>query len=125
MSEKISESQQQEKLFQLGSVFSPAAPIISRDLFYGRMKQLTSISDMVNERGQHAILYGERGVGKTSLANIILEDYRGALTTKVICSRNESFKELWQKAFSQLSFTRLQSQVGFVAEAKEETVQLE
>lgn len=52
-------------------VFKPATPITTRDLFAGRWGELTSISDAVRQAGLHALIYGERGVGKTSLANVV------------------------------------------------------
>jgi len=60
----------QEKAFMLGTVFKPTAPINREDLFAGRQPQTRDVVDAVNQQGQHAVLYGERGVGKTSLANM-------------------------------------------------------
>jgi len=56
---------------QAGLVFTPNTPIDQRALFAGRGDQIRRIIDAVNQAGQHAILFGERGVGKTSLANVI------------------------------------------------------
>jgi hypothetical protein len=44
--------------------FTPTAPIKSRDLFAGRKVQVDKVVRAVLQRGEHAILYGERGVGK-------------------------------------------------------------
>src|SRR5271168_4257856 len=57
--------------FQTGSIFTPGAPINEKDLFAGRSEQVEKIIDAVSQHGCHAILYGERGVGKTSLSNMI------------------------------------------------------
>lgn len=65
----------EELLKILNKVFSPIAPIKRKDFFFGRRMQLDHIVDAINETGQHAILYGERGVGKTSLANIMYDAY--------------------------------------------------
>jgi DNA polymerase III gamma/tau subunit len=54
-----------------GEVFTPSAPIDNQALFAGRVNQLNRIIGAVSQRGQHAILFGERGVGKTSLANVL------------------------------------------------------
>jgi replication-associated recombination protein RarA len=56
---------------QLNDLYSPSAPINSEKLFYGRKEQLNKIHEAVDERGLHIVLYGERGVGKTSMANIL------------------------------------------------------
>jgi Cdc6-like AAA superfamily ATPase len=39
-------------------------------MFAGRQRQASKIVDAVGERGRHIILYGERGVGKSSMAQI-------------------------------------------------------
>lgn len=51
--------------------FSPGDPVQEKDLFSGRTSQIKSLMDAVSQRGRHAIVYGERGVGKTSLVNIL------------------------------------------------------
>ncbi len=63
---------------EVGRVFSPAAPIDERALFAGRRRQLRAVIDAISQRGQHAIIYGERGVGKTSLGNVLSEFLTGA-----------------------------------------------
>jgi Cdc6-like AAA superfamily ATPase len=75
------------------------------------------------ERGQHAILYGERGVGKTSLANIINESLEGILSVKVTCNRTENFKHIWGKIFKRVSFVAESQSIGFTADEK--TIQLD
>jgi hypothetical protein len=55
----------------IGQVFTPGSPINERDLFAGRIEQLEKIIDAVSERCCHAVLFGERGAGKTSLTNIV------------------------------------------------------
>ena len=64
------------KLEILAEAFSPSAPITSKKSFYGRYDQLSKVENAVLEKGQHIIMYGERGVGKTSLANIAEEMHR-------------------------------------------------
>ena len=56
---------------EITEAFSPGAPVQERDLFAGRSTQIASLEDAVNQRGRHAIVYGERGVGKTSLVNVL------------------------------------------------------
>ena len=50
--------------------FTPHKPIDSLDLFFGRQSEVQRIIEQINTPGQHSLLYGERGVGKSSLANI-------------------------------------------------------
>jgi ABC-type molybdenum transport system ATPase subunit/photorepair protein PhrA len=56
---------------QASTVFQPRTPITGKDLFAGRWAELTDISDAVHQAGLHVAIYGERGVGKTSLANVV------------------------------------------------------
>ena len=71
----ISSGEMREKAFMLGTVFKPSAPINREDLFAGRLSQIRDVVDAINQQGQHAVLYGKRGVGKTSLANMIFSAF--------------------------------------------------
>jgi Cdc6-like AAA superfamily ATPase len=115
----------ESKLLLLNGIFTPASPIITRDLFFGRVEQLNRVIDTINEKGQHAVLYGERGVGKTSLANIINESLKGILTAKVTCNRTENFTNIWKKMFKRVSFIAKSPGTGFTAVESEKTVQLD
>lgn len=88
-------------LAKIGSAFSPSAPIDRKALFAGRIDQLRDGISAVTQRGQHAIIYGERGVGKTSFANVLLEIF-GEQVNKpacglVNCDGTMSFSDLWHK----------------------------
>ena len=86
-------------------VFVPASPIISKDLFAGRVRQLQKVIDVINQTGQHAILFGERGVGKTSLANVMAPLAHAInnklVSAKVNCDGTDSLDSLWRKAFGE------------------------
>jgi len=57
--------------FEAAQTFSPSTPLDETDLFAGRRAQLQKVLDATSERGKHVILFGERGVGKTSLAKLV------------------------------------------------------
>ncbi len=84
-------------------LFRPAAPIDSADLFAGRIEQLKSLVEVVYQAGAHAIVYGERGVGKTSLANIIKDklmgEYKVSQVVKISCDPEDTFPKIWGKVF--------------------------
>jgi len=103
----------EQKLLILRQVFSPTSPIKEKDFFYGRINQLEKIADAINCEGQHAILYGERGVGKTSLANIMATSYTHLYPIKITCDRTDSFKTLWQRAFESIQFSKTTTGIGF------------
>lgn len=59
------------KRFEANQLFTPSAPIAVAELFAGRQQQAAKIVDAIGERGRHIVMYGERGVGKSSMAQII------------------------------------------------------
>src|SRR3989442_2618329 len=52
--------------------FTPHKPINSEKLFFGRQAEVQRLLECMTTPGLHALLFGERGVGKSSLANITL-----------------------------------------------------
>lgn len=113
------------KLGILNRVFSPTAPIKKQDFFSGRINQLEKVCDAVNENGQHAIVYGERGVGKTSLANIISESLTNLYPIKITCNKNDTFISLWLQAFKKIQFSTTTEGLGFKPETKKNIQNLE
>ena len=92
---------------RVAEVFTPGAPIDSLDLFAGRLEQIKDVLSAVAQRGQHVVLYGERGVGKTSLANIVDDFFAGrgvgALdAVRVNCGTTDDFFAIWRKIFREL-----------------------
>ena len=111
-----------EKILLLNKVFSPSSPIKKSDFFSGRITQIDKICDVINEDGQHAIVYGERGVGKTSFANIISESLTNIYPIKITCNKNDTFHTLWKQAFNQIQFSKTIAGLGFKPEIKKELV---
>ena len=93
--------------YELGSIFTPGSPINNRDLFSGRVDQISKIINAVSQRGYHAILYGERGVGKTSLSNIaemiLTHSQPESLCLRVTCDTSDDYSSLWKKTFENLT----------------------
>lgn len=115
----------EDKLNKLEYVFSPTAPIEKRDLFSGRLGQLSDLYSAIKQRGAHAVLYGDRGVGKTSLANMAMTMFPDVVASKVTCNRSEDFKILWQEALKKVKFFSDRRGIGFNAELKRESIQLD
>ena len=102
--------------FQPGSVFTPGAPVSEKELFAGRTEQVEKIVDAISQRGCHAILYGERGVGKTSLSNMIstfLAKRQAFIISRTNCDISDTYRSLWTKAFKDIDLSRRQPSVGF------------
>lgn len=99
---------------KINEAFTPSAPINNSDLFAGRSKQIDRVVQAVFQRGQHAIIFGERGIGKTSLANIIYDLLIMAgksefQVAKHTCGADINFAGLWRAIFKQLTITRRDS----------------
>ncbi|MEJ0024513.1 MAG: AAA family ATPase [Rhizomicrobium sp.] len=87
-------------------LFTPSAPIDESDLFAGRQTQIRRLIEVVLERGKHAVLYGERGVGKTSLAKVFPMLFP-SIVKKVLLFREQidptdNFSSAWMKVFKDI-----------------------
>ncbi len=104
---------------RLSSAFTPSAPVSKFQLFSGRLDHLQRVTDAVFQPGQHVIIYGERGVGKTSLANV-LADWLEILkkhnyqVVRHNCAAGSTFNSIWKGVFRELSFMRYGT--GFLSE---------
>src|SRR5262245_6200015 len=92
---------------RLSQVFTPSAPINRRELFRGRIDQILQITSALNQPGRHVVLYGERGVGKTSLANLLadfiaIDEGMVEPTVRVNCTSQDDFRTLWAKVAREL-----------------------
>jgi Cdc6-like AAA superfamily ATPase len=90
------------------AAFSPGSPVQEKDLFSGRAAQIAALEDAVDQRGRNAIVFGERGVGKTSLANILAlvsnRPTRQVVYIRVNCDPTDTFTSLWKKVFKRMSY---------------------
>jgi len=93
---------------EVREAFSPAAPITRRDCLAGRTEQLVQILDVVAQRGQHAVVYGERGVGKTSLAAVATNGLldRRTIALRVNCDGSDNFESIWRKVLGEAQLAR-------------------
>ena len=93
--------------FRAADIFSPHAPIDEEQLFAGRLSLMDGLVETVFQRGQHAILYGDRGVGKTSLANILKDKvFAKSQRFRFIkrnCTASHNFKTIWQQLLDEIA----------------------
>lgn len=85
---------------QLGTLFNPSGPVSERELFAGRIEQIARVIEAIAQAGQHVVLYGERGVGKTSLAGLIhdfWDDVRreSLYVVRYNCDSDDTFESVW------------------------------
>lgn len=89
---------------KLAESFSPGAPVGAFELFFGRNKQMNQLIGVARQRGQHAVVFGERGVGKTSLATIVAGSRAstGHLAARMSCANDSTFASIWDNALEAL-----------------------
>ncbi|XBT41646.1 ATP-binding protein [Pseudomonas viridiflava] len=75
----------------LNLAFRPHYPIEDPDSFFGREAERDRVIQALHSPGQHIVIYGERGAGKTSLARV---STIGHSRVDVFCERESSFSKL-------------------------------
>ena len=91
------------KAFEASQLFTPSSPLTENDLFAGRSEQIQKMLEATGERGKHVILFGERGVGKTSLArlfeNFFPKTLRHVHVVREQVDPTDTFSSIWKKVF--------------------------
>ena len=105
----MTHEQWQTLRFEAVRIFTPSTPIGVAELFSGRQQQIQRLIDAVAERGRHAIIYGEAGVGKTSLAQIIQHvvpaGNRKVTYVRKAAFSSDTFSSIWMSIFRDIRFT--------------------
>jgi Cdc6-like AAA superfamily ATPase len=104
-----------DRMRLVAEAFRPAAPIDRRALFSGRSEEIAELYSVIAQPGQHAVIYGERGVGRTSLAVVVAELLRGSgiFVARATCDSSDNFSTVWRKALSEISFSHTTEAIGF------------
>ena len=91
--------------FEIAALFD-GAPIDEEDLFAGRATEVQRTLEAVFARSKHVVLFGERGVGKTSLSNIFWKRFnkmtRSFVVARVQAGPHDNFTTLWLRAIEEL-----------------------
>jgi Cdc6-like AAA superfamily ATPase len=76
--------------------FTPTRPKQNSELFFGRSQQLRRVIAAIEEERAHVMIYGERGSGKTSLANVLAHKAgeAGYLVLRFACSSEIGFEDI-------------------------------
>ena len=106
--------------------FTPTRPIGLPELLSGRIPLLRRLLRDIVTPAQHVLLYGDRGVGKTSIAKVLAilaqEDDQpaGRRSIVVSCDSNDNYGSIWRKVFQEVLLA--ESQLGFDAYHKRRIV---
>jgi hypothetical protein len=79
-----------------GEAFTPTQPKVGRRRLVGREAELRRILQALREDRAHVVLYSERGRGKTSLANLVVESLRrsSSMVARHTCEAGTTFDSL-------------------------------
>ncbi|MEX0682316.1 MAG: ATP-binding protein [Dehalococcoidia bacterium] len=86
---------------QIPRVFTPGSPIDHKDFLAGRLKERDQAIAAVSRVGQHAAIYGERGVGKTSLAGLVHQFWlevskdHSLIAVRINCDPLDDYPTIW------------------------------
>jgi Cdc6-like AAA superfamily ATPase len=85
---------------KLRHAFTPSQPMANRRLFAGREDILKTVIRSIEDQRLHVVLYGERGIGKTSLLHVLTQAASEAryIVVYASCGANSSFDETFRAA---------------------------
>jgi Cdc6-like AAA superfamily ATPase len=88
----------------LRQVLSPTTPIRSAEFLRGRHRKLEEIRRSLIQPGRHIFIYGDRGVGKTSLAQTAAYEHQAASHEPILlgCDPLSTFYGIAQDIISRL-----------------------
>ncbi|GGI86958.1 hypothetical protein GCM10007973_24230 [Polymorphobacter multimanifer] len=94
------DSEMARRKLALRDALGASQPVINRDVFAGRHDALGQLITAVEQNRVHVVIYGERGIGKTSLAHVFAETAREAryLVLYGSCGSDADFSAMF-KAF--------------------------
>lgn len=85
---------------KLRQAFTPSQPIADRRLFAGREDILKTVIRSIEDQRLHVVIYGERGIGKTSLLHVLTQAASDAryIVVYTSCGANATFDETFRTA---------------------------
>jgi Holliday junction resolvasome RuvABC ATP-dependent DNA helicase subunit len=91
--------------FEIQTLFD-GAPVDEEDLFAGRSVEVRKIMEAVFSKSKHVVLFGEKGVGKTSLTNVFWKRFsktlRSFIIARIQAGPHDTFSTLWGRALEEL-----------------------
>ena len=100
-----------ETVARLSDIFTPTRPVNLPNLLAGRLDTLLRLLEDARTDSQHVLLYGDRGVGKTSIARVLgvlveQRETRPMAAIFVSCDTSDRFSGMWRKVFQEVPLTK-------------------
>lgn len=89
---------------KLRNAFTPSQPVVDRRMFAGRTDVLGAMISSIEDQRLHLVIYGERGIGKTSLLHMLAGAARDARYIVVYssCGAGTNFQETFRAAAAEI-----------------------
>jgi Cdc6-like AAA superfamily ATPase len=89
---------------KLRTAFTPSQPVVDRRMFAGRGDMLSTVIGAIEDQQLHLVIYGERGIGKTSLLHMLTDAAREARYIVVYssCGAATTFQEVFQAGAAEI-----------------------
>lgn len=86
------------------NAFTPAQPVVDARMFAGRSKLLEGMIAAIEDKRSHVIIFGERGIGKTSLLRIFTMAAREAryIVVYFSCGATSDFSEMFRAVAAEI-----------------------
>jgi Cdc6-like AAA superfamily ATPase len=83
---------------KLLNAYTPARPVVDRRMFAGRTGIMQTLIHAIEEQRLHVVIYGERGVGKSSLLQLVSQAAKDAryLVAYIDCGQRSEFDETFR-----------------------------
>lgn len=83
---------------RLRQAYTPAQPVTDPKMFAGRTKIMATLIRAIEDQRLHTIIYGERGIGKTSLLQVLSRAAQEAryLVVYITCGARSEFDETFR-----------------------------
>lgn len=104
----------------LRDIFTPTQPVTQRARFAGRLAVLSKLISTIEEQRSHVVVYGERGIGKTSLMHILADVAREShyLVVYASCGASSRFDEIFRAVLSDIPMLYLSTVAPTAAAAE-------